>query len=118
MANKVDLNTRLTNWAGDAIRNVSRACPACGRDEEATDLTLRDTCLAALSANYPQEQELKANQKYQRMDLGMRIYKRESVIEFTPEEILLLKKLINWAYPNPLIVTQAHRLIDPSLNSG
>ena len=48
------------------------------------------------------------------MDLGMRIVNSDER-ELTPSEIELLKKLIGKFHLSPLVVTQAHRMIDPSL---
>jgi len=76
------------------------------------DMTLREVCLAALQAQFEDEKNLNATEKVARYSLATDIFKAKDNIEFTAEEITLLKKLIGKGF-TVLIVGQAYELLDP-----
>lgn len=83
--------------------------------------TLRSACLNVL-INPPvdidprtqREKEISAEDKLKWADLAQRIYKAKDLVELSADEIVLLKEFINKRYRNPLTVSQAHAVLDPT----
>ena len=85
-----------------------------GLDSEALEdggkkVTLGLVCCNGLLA--PDAKEFKADRKIEKYALAMRIVGKKEA-DFTAEEIVLLKASINVAYVQPLIVGQAHELLE------
>ena len=83
--------------------------------------TLRSACLNVL-INPPVdidprtqgEKETSAEDKLKWADLAQRIYKANGPMDLSADEIVLLKEFINKRYRNPLTVSQAYAILDPT----
>ena len=81
--------------------------PLKDRDKEI--VTLGTVCTSALLAPDPEERNL--DSKVKKYHLHLRIFGKEEV-EITSDEIVLIKKCINAAYSQPLIVGQANDILE------
>jgi hypothetical protein len=77
-------------------------------DEKGNPVTLKTVCQIALLGRYPHESPDGA-EKARRWLLATQL--RDAVLDFTPEEMTLMKDLVGRAY-DPLIVGQAYRLMN------
>lgn len=78
-------------------------------------LTLKMICEKVLTVQQPLrpgEKDIEVEEKLQRADVAMRIFKEKGKVDLTAEEIVLLKKLIG-KNGGPLIVRQAFDVLDP-----
>ncbi len=94
---KIRLDTVIVGLDGVALK------------DEGKEVTLGLVCCNGLLA--PDVKENKADRKIKKYMLAMSIVGKEEA-EFTAEEIVLLKASINVAYVQPLIVGQAHELLE------
>ena len=83
--------------------------------------TLRAACLSVLTSpptdtdkRTNQPKEIAVEEKLKMADLAQRIYKSNSLIDLTADEIVLLKDYINKRYRSPLTVKQAYDILDPT----
>ncbi len=94
----IKLNTVLVDEKGFALK-----------DRDKKTVTLGVACTNALLAADPEERNL--DSKVKKYHLHLRIFGKEEV-EITSDEIVLLKKCINAAYLQPLIVGQANDMLE------
>ena len=109
-----DLDQTIKNWDGTTFEMTTEMCQACGRSRVSEPLTLKRVLLSALSGQHQDDRGMSPSKMYARMDLGMRVQRRDK-IEFTVDEISMLKELISKMFVSPLIVTQSHRMVDHTL---
>lgn len=78
--------------------------------EKGIPLLLKDVAITALNGNYADEQSLSGEEKFKRFDLAMKVNKGGEQ-DYTPEEIVLIKRIIGKAY-GPLIVGRAFEVLN------
>ena len=109
---KIDFTAVLTDQDGIALTD----CIKLGDDDpkkcKEVPFTLGRASIRALTAKWPDEQNLDGREQFARADLGMRVYKSDSVA-LSSEDITLLKRLIAKAY-GPMIIYRAWKILDPS----
>lgn len=93
----IDFDTKIVNLDGTAIVDDK------GKD---VTITVGTVCVNALMQPYQDEQNLAGEEKLKRMELARHVQKRDDY-KFTSEDVALMKKLVNRAYPSPLVVSQA-----------
>lgn len=94
---KIRLDTVLTDFKGVPLK------------DGAEEVTLGVVCLNALLIPNDEEKDMK--QKIMKYRLAQDIYDTANA-EFTAEDIVLIKKCINVAYTQPIIVGQACDLLE------
>jgi len=105
MAIKVNLKQVLKDLSGKPIKDGS---------EDGEDLTLKTIICNSLGGGYQEEKGvLKPSEVTMRYSLSVDIFKANSEIELTSNEVELIKKLVVKAYPQALISGQAISMIDP-----
>lgn len=87
--------------------------PFLGPDGKEIKTTLATVSETALTSSYQDEAALPPGEKSNRFWLAQRIHIDPKNVVLSPEEITLLKKLIDKAY-NPLVVGQAWAVLDPT----
>lgn len=84
-----------------------------GLEANGEPITLRRVCCQALTAVFPDEQNLEGEAKVKRYELARRIY-GDDAVELPAEDVVMLKRLVAKMY-GPLIVGQAWRMLDPGV---
>lgn len=99
---KIDLNHKFKTFEGEDVK-----------DPFDKTITLKRACIMALNLQDPRI-PIDEMEKLRRGLFSERIFKADSPFDLTPEEIVLLKKLIS-KHPliTPHICLQAFRLLDP-----
>lgn len=128
---KVDMNYKFKEIDGKVVRervvdeyddgNPKRDSQGFPLTKVGEPFTLRKACLSVLTSP-PIETDKRTNQpkeigyeeKLKMADLAQRIYKSNSLIDLTADEIVLLKDGINKRYRSPLTVKQAYDILDPT----
>ena len=98
----IKLNTVLVDEKGEPLKNTAKEI-----------VTLGVACTSALLAHDPEEKNL--DNKVKKYHLHLRMFEKEEV-EVTADEIVLLKKCINAAYLQPLIVGQASDILEQKVS--
>lgn len=129
---KIDMNKRFKTLEGKDQRETEFEKDEQGnpkRDKNGnpipklgTPFTLRSACLNVLiypptdsDARTGRPTEQKAEHNIMLTELAREIYKSNGLIELSADDIKLLKDYINKRYnQNPLIVTQAYEILDPT----
>jgi len=111
----IDFNAIMMDEADQPILDCPNDAQGCVPGTEAwakaRKVTLGMIVSKALFASYPDEQQLPADEKWNRAALAMRVRDGKDV-KLTVEEIALIKKLVGKAY-SPLLVYRAFTLLDP-----
>lgn len=105
-AGAVDFSTKFTQIDGTPFLDAN------GKPDE-KPATLGTVAVNALLANYPDEQNLPADEKVKRFVLAEKIQVHPTDALINVDDIALIKKLIAKGYPT-LVVGQAWRLLDPA----
>jgi len=84
--------------------------------QEPEPLTVRLVINRALM-NPLEEDKLEADRQVSRFLLATRVHENDDV-EFTPEEIVLIKKRVSKMYQSPLIAGQVCVLVDPTMKKA
>lgn len=104
----IDFSAVLTDPSGKPI-----PVPPTGDGQApAGNFTLGAAASAALFGNYPDEQNLSGQKKYERGALAMKIKDGGKVV-LSPAEVQLIEDMIGKAY-SPLVVMRAWPLLDPT----
>ena len=114
---KINFKDRLlVGLDGTPLEIGSSACPMCGRAQERRPATLRAVCADALVAGYQNERDLSGEEQVKRYDIAVEIT-REDVVELSPEDLTLVRRLIAKMF-NPLYTGQAWHMLDPKEEEG
>lgn len=105
---KIRVTTPLMNYDGKAHQT-----PKEDNSGKLRDVLLRDVLCTALTSS-PKDEQLLGVEKVRRFSLAQRVYS-EDEIEFSAEDIVLCKTLIDKAYPTA-VVAPAWMLLDPVQN--
>ena len=107
LARDIDFSTQLREYDGK---------PVVDSQGKPVDMSLGSLCAKALLANYPDEQNLKPEDKYARGKMVDRLFDKNGEpaknVYLSADDVAKLKALVGKAYP-PLIVRQAWDLLDP-----
>lgn len=126
---KVDLNMKFRDIKGEVIpelivdedENGVRKVDPQGNFfmKPGRDMTLKIACVNVLT-NPPVQRDERGNPKelggeikLKYAELAQRIYKASGLFEFSSKEIVLLTRLIDKTYRNPLVYQQAFEALDP-----
>ncbi len=99
---KINLLQELKTLEGEVLK-IARE----GKAEE--PMTLKNPCINALMGAYEDERNLSGEEKVKRYELATKI-QAFSEVEFTPEEAVLVRKLVAKAY-SPLVVGQVWKML-------
>ncbi len=94
---KVPFETMITDFDGTVLKMDGK------------DMTLKSLSVAALGAQFPDERDLKGEEKIKRFDLALRIY--QGVDDLKVEEIALIKSLVAKAF-SVVVVGRAWKLLE------
>lgn len=109
---KIDFSQPICGLDGQPIYPATRGedgAVAVSNDP----MLLRSVCTGALLGVYEAERHLTGDDKVKRADMAKRIYSSGEPIDLKAEDIVELKKLVNMAYPSPLVVSAAYEMLDP-----
>lgn len=114
---KIDFRQALQNLDGTPLEITTAACPVCQRPRESRPATLRGLCSDALVQAYQDPRtgagiEVPGDEAAKRYALAVRIV-NEDVLDLTPEELTLIRKLLPKRYAAPLFSAQARAMLDP-----
>lgn len=98
---KINFTQTINDARGNAIKN-----------NDDTDLTLRDVCSGAMFAMLPNDDQLSGNRKAEIGALGLKLFDSEE-LDLKSEQVTLIKERVGKMW-NPLVVARAHALLDPS----
>ena len=105
MATKINLNQVMKSLDGKSIKEGS---------EEGKTLDLKTVICNSLGGGYQDEmKDLTPSDVVMRYALSVDIFKAKAEMEFTSDEIELIKKLIVKNYPPAIISGQAILMMDP-----
>lgn len=99
---QVMLNVLLVDMDGDVIDDIKMV----QGKEVRKPLTLRRVLINALTGMFPDEQNLDGETKLERFELAMKVKNGEEPVDFTPEEVTEMRKLVSKAY-GTVVVGQA-----------
>lgn len=98
----VDLNTPIRDIDGKTIKNPS-----------GEDFTIKDVLLAALLTVKEGDAHSPAEEKVKRFGLAVRISSSQAdELDFSAEELVQLKGLVNQVYPNAVVVARAYEILN------
>lgn len=97
---EIDFSQKICNLKGEALKDPQN---------KMAEITLGDVCINALLA--PTQEKIDGKEKLNRWRHARRIEKGGKMT-FNVDTIAKLKKLINAAYPSPIIVGQAWIMLD------
>ena len=100
---KSDFTQTLKMIDGTAMKDVDSTGAA-------VDATLKLAVVNALLA--PQKQEESGVEKIKKYELAKMIYKSEGETDITAEDITLIKKAVEKAFPSPMIVGQVNEMLE------
>lgn len=103
---KIDFDQKFLNLNGKPLMPPPDPANPKGKPEP---LRLKDVAVTALLN--PQIQEKEGKKKLERWQ-NAKVINKGGKISFTVETIAELKRLINEAYPSPLVVGQAFLMLD------
>lgn len=103
---RFDLSKILLERNGEAVK---------GPEEK--PLTVNGAVVIALDILASQE-KLSGEEKVKRFKLACRIHGEVLPIELSPEEVTLIRKLVNEAFPSPLVVGQVWEELEKSVDSS
>lgn len=122
----VDFSAELTALDGKTLSDggtlltcecgaIMNKCPSCGKTRDIDIMTLKTVSINALlfvPRTAPNTAGMKGEEKIQRYELAKKIFSAGGPVDLTTENIGLIKKAIDQAYPGPLIVAQAGILLE------
>ena len=100
---KIDFTQKLTTLDGNAMKDVD------GKGD-AVDATLKLAVVNALLA--PQKEQESGVDKIKKYELAKMVFKAEGEVDVTAEDITLIKKAVEKAFPSPIIVGQVNEMLE------
>jgi len=109
---QVDFTQELKKLEGGTLYKTEiRVVDGVAKNEDTSEsMLLRTPCINALMGVYEDEKNLSGEDKVKRYDMAIKIQSM-SKVDFTPEDLSLIRKLVAKAY-SPLIVGQVWKLLD------
>lgn len=95
------------------ITQIDGTTPMRDQGDKGKIVTLGDVAQNALLGSFPDEQNLKGEDKIKRYTIARKIEDQRKDPPLTADEITLIKTLIAKAY-NPLVTGHAWKLLDPA----
>lgn len=95
------------------IMQLDGVTPLREQGDKGKILTLGDVAETALLSTFPDEQNLKADDKIKRFTIAKKIEDQRKDPTLTADDIALIKSLIAKAY-NPLVTGNSWKLLDPA----
>lgn len=112
---KINLKQKLRDFEGTILRKPVQTDKKDERDQfiiERRDMTLGMVCIDALQAVYQDEKALEAEEKMKRFVLAEEIYLADGEMDIKDDQVVLLKKMIDKAFPSMLVVGQTFRMLE------
>jgi len=78
--------------------------------QDANPVVMKSLLVAALMGSNPSEKDVSGDEKFKRYELAQKVNAGGN-IDLTPEEIVLLKKLVGVSY-TPLVVGQVYKILN------
>jgi len=100
---KIDFTQNLVSITGEAMKDQNDK-------GEVIDATLKLAVVNALLA--PQKEEDSGVNKIKKYELAKMIYNSEGETDITAEDITLIKKAVEKAFPSPMIVGQVNEMLE------
>lgn len=100
---KIDFTQKLVTLDGNAVKDVDV-------NGEAIDATMKLAIVNALLA--PQKEEVSGVEKIKKYELAKMIFKSEGETDVTAEDITMIKKAVEKAFPSPMIVGQVNEMLE------
>ena len=102
---KIDVTQKLLTIDGSAMKDMDSK-------GDAVDATIKLAMVNALLAPTPQGEQETGVDKIKKYELAKMIYKAEGEVDITVEDISLIKKAVEKAFPSPIIVGQVNELLE------
>jgi len=100
---KIDFTQTLKTISGEVMQDMNEK-------NEAIDATIKMAVVNALLA--PQKEEDTGINKIKKYELAKMIYNSEGETDITAEDIALIKKTVEKAFPSPMIVGQVNEMLE------
>ena len=100
---KIDFTQTLKMISGEVMKDMNEK-------NEAVDATIKMAVVNALLA--PQKEEDTGINKIKKYELAKMIYKAEEEVDVTAEDITMIKKAVEKAFPSPMIVGQVNEMLE------
>jgi len=100
---KIDFTQTLKTMSGEVMKDMDEK-------NEAVDATLKMAVVNALLA--PQKEEDTGINKIKKYELAKMIYNSEGETDITVEDVALIKKAVEKAFPSPMIVGQVNEMLE------
>ena len=100
---KIDFTQNLKTLGDTAMKDVDER-------GEAIDATLKMAAVNALLA--PQKDGETGVEKIKKYELAKMIFKAEGEIDVTADEVVMIKKAADKAFPSPMIVGQINEMLE------
>ena len=112
---KINLKQALRSFEGEVLKKPVQTEKKDKRGQpviERRDMTLGTVCIDSLQAIYQDEKNLEAEEKMRRFVLAEEIYLADEEMDIKDDQVVLLKKVIDKAFPSMLVVGQAYRMLE------
>jgi len=93
----------LKTMSGEVMKDMDEK-------NEAVDATLKMAVVNALLA--PQKEQESGVDKIKKYELAKMVFKAEGEVDVTAEDITLIKKAVEKAFPSPIIVGQVNEMLE------
>jgi len=100
---KIDFTQTLKTMSGEVMKDMDEK-------NEAVDATLKMAVVNALLA--PQKEQESGVDKIKKYELAKMVFKAEGEVDVTAEDITLIKKAVEKAFPSPIIVGQVNEMLE------
>jgi len=100
---KIDFTQTLKMISGEVMKDMNEK-------NEAVDATIKMAVVNALLA--PQKEEDTGINKIKKYELAKMIYNSEGETDITVEDVALIKKAVEKAFPSPMIVGQVNEMLE------
>ena len=100
---KIDFTQTLKMISGEVMKDMNEK-------NEAVDATIKMAVVNALLA--PQKEEDTGINKIKKYELAKMVYNSEGEVDVTAEDITMIKKAVEKAFPSPMIVGQVNEMLE------
>jgi hypothetical protein len=98
---QIDLKQQIKDHIGRPIKEAVDAAP----------LDIATVCIGALTATIDADRKSTLSEKTALFKMASRIANSDGAIEVSPEELAILRKRVNDAFPSPILVGAAMQIL-------
>ena len=112
---KVNLKQLLRDFDGEILEKPVRTDEKDAQGNSIIGkkkMDLRTICIDALQAVYQDEKNLDPEEKMKRFVMAEEIYLADGEMELKDDQVVFLKKMVNKAFPSPLVYGQVTRILE------